>query len=763
MAVAESHASGGAWTELRARARTPSPDTIAVLAIVLIVLLANLPSLSGLFDPNPLGRLSGLGIYSSLFDPNSIATGTATPGILGGLPALDPSVGPVSQALGHRAALDWIHLQVPWWNPYEGTGVPLAGENQSGALFPPTLFLLIGNGQLYEHVLLELLAGISTYFLLRRISLGRWASGVGGVGFALNGTFAWFAHAPVNPIAFLPLLLLGVEIAFDAGTAARRGGWWLIAVALALSIYAGFPETAYIDGLLAAFWVAWRGGCAGRERLRTFATKVGLGVVGGLLLAAPLLVAFVDYVARGDLDGHTGGYFGSVHIPHAGLAQLVLPYVFGQMWQFFDSQNVVGGIWGTVGGYLSASLLFFGLLGLVSPGRRGLRFVLLAWIVLVVARMYGEPPVLGHVIGVLPGMSNVAFFRYATPALELAVIVLAAIGLDDLVANRIALRRVFAASAIALLVVAGAAIEAWPVVNRIADHASRAWFWASVIWAVVLIEVGALAALLPRIRARQLLVAGIVCVDALALFVVPQLSAPRSVSIDTAPAAFLQRHLGLSRFFTLGPITPNYGSYFSARELNATDYPIPSVFARYVTRSLDPTAGPNSFTGTELTAGQDPTKELESHLAGYRAASVRYIVTARSTQLPAGAFTLALQTPTTSIYRLAGTEPYFTATGPGCAVTPHGGAAVRVACSTPTTLIRRETYMPGWSAEVDGHATPVREYNGAFQAVTVPRGRHLVTFGYAPPHMPWAVAAFILGLVALVAPPWWARARGRAA
>ena len=38
---------------------------------------------------------------------------------------------------------------------------------------------------------------------------------------------------------------------------------------------------------------------------------------------------------------------------------------------------------------------------------------------------------------------------------------------------------------------------------------------------------------------------------ALALFALPELSAPRAVKLDTAPVAYLQRHLGQSRFFSL--------------------------------------------------------------------------------------------------------------------------------------------------------------------------------------------------------------------
>src|SRR5262249_47295650 len=124
-----------------------------LLVITAAVLLANLPFLIGVADANPLGTRSGL-------------AASVSPGPLPGERAADPNDGFVSQALGHRAALDVLHLRSPWWNPYEGTGAPLAGEMQSAALFPPTLLTALPNGQLYEHVLLEVLAGICTFLLL---------------------------------------------------------------------------------------------------------------------------------------------------------------------------------------------------------------------------------------------------------------------------------------------------------------------------------------------------------------------------------------------------------------------------------------------------------------------------------------------------------------------------------------------------------------------------------------------------------------------
>lgn len=721
--------------------------------IVGAVVLANILYLSGLFDPNPLGTQSLLGIVTR-------------PGLLVGLPTIDPNVGFTSQALGHLAVHDWFHLQVPWWNPYEGTGTPLAGEMAGAALFPFTIFTAAANGQLYEHILFELMAGVGTYLLLRRLTVSRWASTTAGIAFALNGTFAWFAHAPVNPIPFLPFILLGIETAFAAGMAGRRGGWWLIAVAGALSVYGGFPETTYIDALFAVFWFAWRCGCVDRQHLRAFVTKIASGAIVAGLLSAPILVAFADYMAH-SYNAHGAGQFANAYLPHGALPQLLLPYVYGPIFGFNDSTGTLGLIWGDVGGYLTTSLLLFGLLGMVSRGRRGLRLVLLLWIVLAVARIYGEPPGLRSVLGVLPAMSHVAFYRYAPPTLEFAVVILAALGMDTLTTRSLSGWRLIAVGATSLALIAGATIGAAPLAHRIASASHRFYSSGSFIWAVAVVAAGCLAALLPNWRTRRILVASIVSLDAFVMFVLPELSAPRSVTVDTAPATFLQRNLGLSRFVTLGPLQPDYGSYFGVRAVNANEPILPTAFAAYVTAHLDSVVDPLVFVGTG--AGRPPAapsaeQELLANLNGYRAAGVRYVVAPPGLELPLGPskFTIAFRSPTTLIYSLSGTSPYFTVTDPNCSVRAQSGQSARVSCSTSTTLVRRETYMPGWSAAIDGHTRPIRAYDGDFQAVTVGPGTHQVTFGFAPPHTDWAVVGFLVGCFCLLGAPLLARARTRA-
>jgi hypothetical protein len=721
------------------------PDALAMLAIAAVVLIANSPSLLGLADANPLVTRSGLA--------SSVA-----PRPLPGERAIDPNDGFTSQALGHRAALDWLHLQVPWWNPYEGTGAPLAGEMQSAALFPPTLLTAFSNGQLYEHVLLEMLAGLSTYLLLRRIALRRWASAAAAVAFALNGTFAWLAHAPVNAVAFMPMLLLGVELAYAASLAGDRGGWWLIAVAGTASVYAGFPEITYIGGLLAVSWFAWRGAGLGRARLASFGGKAAAGVIVGTLLGAPLLFPSIRYVADGWLGGHAGAAAGRTHLPAQALSQLVLPYVFGPIFAFGDPKLTLTGIWSHVGGFLSTSLLVLALIGLASRGRRGLRLLLLAWIVLGLARIYDKPPFLGEAIGVLPGMSHVAFYRYGFPAVELAVTVLAGIGLDEIAKAPLSIRRAAMAAAGALAIVAVAALGARPLAHQLRGGFDRhPYLAASAAWgAAVIVAVAATAVVRdPRLRIR--VASFLVVADALVLFALPQASAPRSVEVDLAPVRFLQTHLGTSRFFTLGPLQPNYGSYFGIASLNVNDLPVPSAFASYVRTRLDNAVDPSVLVGNEgggrPASAPSPARELLSNLPGYRAAAVAYVLTPLDEPLPQSrtTFTQVFRSPTTRIYRLAGAKPYFTASR-ACSVRPESREAAELSCPAATLLIRRETDLPGWRSKIDGRSARIQRVDGLFQGVTVPAGTHRVTFDYASPHVGWGWIAFAAGCAWLLLP-----------
>ena len=195
-----------------------------VCAVLASVLLAHWPEVSGWLSSDPM-----------MF----VARVAAVPAesVLPGAPGWnDPNVGQTIQALGGLAAEQWLHGRLPWWNPYSGVGLPLAAELQNGAWFLPFVLLEhFANGPFWEKVCLQALAAFGCFALLRQLQLGRLPAAMGGICFGLNGTFAWMGAAPIMPIAFLPLLLLGIERAAERARSGQPGGWRLTALALSTS------------------------------------------------------------------------------------------------------------------------------------------------------------------------------------------------------------------------------------------------------------------------------------------------------------------------------------------------------------------------------------------------------------------------------------------------------------------------------------------------------------------------------------------------
>jgi hypothetical protein len=732
---------------------TPTPRALSpstrrtlwcVLVIVLGVVLANSLFLTGVRDGNPLLLRSGL-------------VATADPSWLPGRQTIDPNDGYVSQALGHAAASQWLHGSVPYWNHYEGLGAPLAGEMQAGALSPFVLLLHFSNGLLYLHVVLEVIAGIATFFFLRRLDLSRWAATGAGLAFACNGTFAWLANAAFNPIAFLPLLLLGIEMAFDESTRSRRRAVLVIAAALGGSLASGFPETAYLSGLLAYSWGALRWWQHRQTWRRPFAA-LALGTVFGLCLAAPQLVAFLTYLPHANVGIHGTGTYAT--LPAFGRHAFVLPYLYGPIFGFlaFAADPWLLGWWSDVGGYVGSTALVLAIAALLSRPRRSLKIFLLVWIVLALARIYGLG-VLGNVLGYLPGVGAIAFYRYGTIVVEFGVIVLAAMGIDHLVERSASPRRSLVAVAVAIGGIALSAITAAPALESLAEAPhQRKWVAVSVGWAVLGILVVAAGSWLPRRRQRGVVLFGIVALDAMMLFIVPQLSTPgvHKADLDTAPVQYLQAHAGLSTTYSMGPLQPNYGSYFGVRQVNVNDLPVPQNYFEYVTKHLDANVTPVLFTGSNSIDpnGPTPKESFLENLSGFEEVGVKHVLVTQGAITDAEASEHQLQKVFSKgayeIFELPDPRPYFEVTAGDCDVRPDSYDQVAVSCRTDATIMRRELFMPGWTADADGTALTIGQTGEIFQSVAVPAGEHTLVFRFQPDHIGLAWVLFGLGVLGLV-------------
>ncbi len=691
------------------------------LVLAVLPLLVHLPALSGWFRFDPLYVVSG------------VTPGTwTTNGLLPGYPWVDGNAGVTTEALGGLAARDWLSLHLPWWNPYSGVGLPLAGEGQTPAFFLPfALLLAVPHGLLALRMVLMALAGFFTCALLRRLRIGPGAALAGAMLFELNGTFAWFAHGPIMPVAFLPLILLGLE---DARTRFPLAG----VLGVAWSFTAGFPETAFLNLLFAALWGAVRLGQA-RDRWR-YAVRACGAVVAGLLLAAPALWPFLQDLPREFVGSHAGVVRSGFEA--ADLPLLLFPGIFGAPLAARVTLGRADPVWYLLGGYCDVLLLTLALLGVRWRGpQRAMRCAMLGWVVVTAARAAGLPFAL-FLFGLVPFLRQANVQLYIFPSWSMGLAILAALALEDWRAGAAMHRRAVIAVMGALLLVAG--VAAAPTVCDL---------WANLAGYRALLPVAVGVPLLAaavtlrlvggawragRGAALVVLAAG----NAAWLFMVPELAGTHGRQVDAGAIGYLQAHAGLQRVLSLGPLVPNYGALYGVAEIGHNYLPVPDPWVAYVRAHLMPGSdGVNFYEGA-------PPPKLAALLPAYRAVGVGLVAVAAGAQpfqagVP-GAPSVAYRGTTMDIWRVPDAAPFFEAAG--CGVAPASRDDVTVTCAAPSRLRRLALFWDGCRARVGGRDVPIAA-EGIFQTVAVPAGVSRVMFRYAPPGIGIAWVGAFCGLV----------------
>lgn len=723
-------------------------------SVVLVVLLANAVYLLRLRSNNPILYHSGLGspILGVVKAPFANNHGAYT---------IDANDGWTAQALGRLAAEMWANGQVPLWNLHEGLGQPLAGEMQSAAFFLPFVLLqLLPNGIFIMHVVLELVAGLSTLALLRTLNLSWAAATMGGCLFALNGAFSVMTNAPFNPIAFLPLALLGVEQVRRAVKAGSRPafGPLLIALSIAWMLYAGFPETALLECVFVTVWALIRLGGARGHRGAFFGWSVA-GAVAGLVLAAPMLVSIVHFLPFAHLAYHSGDSAKwSYRLSSAwGLA---LPYGTGP----FSKSALTGG----VAGYVTLTSSLLAIVGMFTRRHRALAIGLTVTLGVFLLNMYGFSPA-NTMLNLIPGMKSVLVYKYGLTLVMFIVMILAAFGLDDIVKRR-ASRAALAVAGAATVLYFGGSLAYVLVTDRVP---APKWTMTVMTWSLLACLVVFVLGWVARSQRTRLGLIGlglatVVIADGAGHYMVPQLSASPRRAVDMLPVEFLQQNLGTSRFYSLGPIQPNYGSYWGISQLNVNDLPVPQKFSDVIMNDLRPPKGSPAgnvtgwgFISYELAPLNFSPKDQRALFRAYgqqqahfREAAVKYVVTGRGIISQKQASTYGLRKVFTStkadIWEDPKASDNYTTSG-GCSVVEESLTGVTLDCAGPATLTRRQLSTPGWQVTINGTERLLADSpSQTYQSVAVPSGRSEVSFDYRPPHFRLAVIASLGVLVLLV-------------
>ncbi|MBA2344402.1 MAG: YfhO family protein [Rubrobacter sp.] len=211
---------------------------------------------------------------------------------------------------------------IPAWNPYQFSGAPFAGDPLSGWTYLPAMLLftllplaVAASGYLIFHLLL---AGLGTYALARTLRMNLAGAMLAAVAYEYTGylytrNLCCFAYVGVS--AWLPLAILGAELAIRSTRWLDRGLWWgLSGLALSQILAAWLGQGSYYALLALGGYVAYRTLLFPPENIRGPWGRVsGLFLHGGAVLvfgfglAAAGILPRLEYNALSNLsDGYAG-------------------------------------------------------------------------------------------------------------------------------------------------------------------------------------------------------------------------------------------------------------------------------------------------------------------------------------------------------------------------------------------------------------------------------------------------------------------------
>lgn len=212
---------------------------------------------------------------------------------------------------------------IPAWNPYTLSGVPFAGDPESGWMYFPAMFfftLLSPVTAFSVFAAFHLaLAGFSTYALGRILNFGVMGAAVAAIAYQFSPFVEGVQCCSVRSqvASWIPLTLLGIELALRSETWLRRSVWWCLAgIGISQMLSGWLGQGAYYGLLVVGSFVFFRTiiapppNIAGiGERLLALVIHGAVILAGGFGLAAAGVLPRIDSVSRSTQAG--GEYVGA--------------------------------------------------------------------------------------------------------------------------------------------------------------------------------------------------------------------------------------------------------------------------------------------------------------------------------------------------------------------------------------------------------------------------------------------------------------------
>ncbi len=284
----------------------------------------------------------------------------------------------------------------------------------------------------------------------------------------------------------------------------------------------------------------------------------------------------------------------------------------------------------------------------------------------------------------------------------------------------------------------------------------------------------------------------------------PMGPASKTIPPKTGAIAYLQRHSGDGRIVGIGQALPNdWALTYGLHDIRGYDPPQPSVryyrlwklaeaeqldWTAFQMESLSPTAMQVASVlgaryvvatpGAVPSEGRDPAVRAlrvtydgrDARVFSNARAAPRALVPAVVREVPDEAAARALLAETSFDPRREAVVEQGAqgsgALGPAGAAGSSGTVSVDDASnarvvmhaqlSRPGLVVLNDSWSPGWSVQVDGHAARVVRVNDVMRGVSVGGGTHVVEWRYAVPGLRTGLALTVLALLAAAACLAWA-------
>lgn len=672
--------------------------------------------------------------------------------------------------------------RLPLWNPTTQNGAPLLANDQSAAFSPFNWLALpfpAAIGLSLAMLAKLLVAGVGMAVFLRTLRASGAAAGLGGIAYASSSYMVvWLAWPHAGVAALMPWAFACAELYL-----ARERLWAVPALALAvgLQFLAGHAETSLHMGLALGLYVLVRWISLGRDLRKLGA--VALAAVVGAMLAGIQLVPFLDLLRHSTLVADRAArQLGVQHLNLGALTSWVFPNLVGN--PSLDGLPGRYPNYNEATGFVGVGVLVLSPLGAWWQWSRDRSVAIaLTGIGLISAGIvYGA---LTPLAGRLPGLGT-SYSPRLLVVICFCVAALGGLGLDALLhattRRSVSLLSRFnwlGAAGLAATAAGGAAVARW---GGSVDHWLPSIHGYIGFWLLLgLLSLGTAAAFIAGGLlggSRQWAGAGLVTLALVeaAIFAGPY--NPRE-PLDAVPPpspsiAWLQAHAHGRPVAALGTmLIPETASLYGLSDVRSYDV-LNDPRQRIFWSAADPGYGDSNLIMNFDRPGVD----------WLAAAGVAYVMMPSGQSLPG----------TTAVYDQFGVaiaevpnpRPFvYTATDVATAGDPRQAAAMlsqaplgpvvvegccaavgsaqaevtmfapgevnlTVNADSPATIVVRQSFSPGWRAEIDGKPADILPADVLYQAIVIPAGRHQVTLRYSPDSVPVGAALTAFGALAII-------------